>query len=373
MNLSTPLPPRADREGRKLPKKKIEQNCSANKRGIPKWLKITFISILFFFVAALFIIGYFAWYANYKLNDISTVANQEGGGTATVQNTLSPRKDPFSFILLGIDHRPKLPGRRTDVIMVGAVHPDTQEAVLVSLPRDTYFVMPGHHPDKLGHYYSKFSLLKKQGKLDSLSPEDEMKTMISKYMEIPINYAAIIGFKAFSDIVDAVDGIHVNVDQNMCYHDYGDGTHINLKKGPQTLDGKKALDFVRYRKSNCRPMTKAIIETKRNVRQAAVAKEIIGKVQSFGGLTKVMDIINAVANNIKIDMTPSQMYSLTAKYLHIKLANIHFISVDGEWRSPYIYPNKIKLEEGKQALKHILAGKSLFVIQHKTLQESRIK
>lgn len=359
MNSSTPLPPRTKQKRRKSPERKpSEGKSSTKKRGMPKWLKVTLITALIAAVVVIFIVGYFAWYANNKLNDISTVAKQ-GGGSSTVQDTLSPNKEPFSFILLGIDYRPELPGRRTDVVMVGAMHPETQEAVLVSLPRDTYFELPGYHPDKLNHYYPKFFTLKEQGKLDSATPEDEMKLMLGKYMGMPIDYAAVINFQGFSDVVDAVGGVNVNVDQNMCYNDNADGTHIKLKTGQQTLDGKNALDFVRYRKSNCRPMTKGTTDADRNVRQNAVLKEIVGNMQSLGGLTKVTGVIDAMADNFKIDMTPDQIRSSISTYLGINRDNIHYISVDGNWVSPYIYPDTMKLEEGKQAIKDVLAGKSL--------------
>lgn len=367
MNSSISLPSETNQEGQKSPKKKTaERKSSTKKRKIPRWLKMILVIALIAAVAVIFIVGYFAWYANYKLNDISIVAHQEGEGSATVQNTLSPKKEPFSFILLGIDYRSKLPGRRTDVVIVGAVHPDTQEAVLVSLPRDTYVDLPGYNPDKLNHYYPKFFSLKERGKLDSPIPEDEMKLMLGKYMGVSIDYAAIINFKGFSSIVDAVGGVQVNVAQNMCYHDKADGTHINLKKGLQTLGGEEALGFVRYRKSNCRPLTKETTDTERNQRQHAVLNAIIGNLGSFGGLVKVTDMINAVADNFKIDMTPAQIRSTISTYLNIPRANIRYISVGGTWKSPYIYPDKDKLEEGKQTIKDILAGKSLAVMSRKS-------
>ncbi|MBN3525939.1 LCP family protein [Paenibacillus apiarius] len=349
MNSSTPLPPRQKPQRRK---------ASDKKRGIPKWLKVTLISVLVVSIGILSYAGYLLFYANSKLEDISTVS-KEGEGSGTVQETLSPTKEPFSFILLGIDYRPELPGRRTDVVMVGAMHPETQEAVLVSLPRDTYFELTGYTPDKLNHYYPKFFTLKEQGKLDSASPEDEMKAMLGQYLDINIDYAAVIDFKGFVDVVDAVGGVDVNVDQNMCYRDRADGTNINLSAGLQTLDGKNTLDFVRYRKSNCRPMTKGTTDGDRNVRQNAVLQELVGKMQTLGGIAKITDIIDAMANNFKIDMTPSQIRNSLTTYIGINRNDIHYMPVDGDWKSPYIYVNQEQLEQGKQALKDVLAGRSL--------------
>ncbi|NGP62295.1 LCP family protein [Paenibacillus thiaminolyticus] len=350
MNSSTPLPPRKQQSVKAAPARK----------GMPKWLKAILIAIIILSLGVISYAGYILLYANKQLDNIST-AKAGGEGTSTVQATLTPKSEPFSFVLLGLDYRPELPGKRTDVIMVGAIHPDTQEAVLVSLPRDTYFNIPGYGPDKLNHFYPNFYVMKERGTLDSPTPEDEMRVMLGQYLGIDLDYTAVINFKGFVDLVDAVGGVDVNVDQDMCYVDKEDGTHINLSKGFQHLDGKNALDFVRYRKSNwrCSPQTPGTTDFDRNKRQNAVLKEIVNNMQSLGGLTKATDVIDALADNFTIDMLPSQIRSALTTYMMIDKDNIHYISVDGDWKSPYIYPFEDKLEEGKQALKDVLAGKSL--------------
>lgn len=141
MNSSTPLPPRKQQSVKAAPARK----------GMPKWLKAILIAIIILSLGVISYAGYILLYANKQLDNIST-AKAGGEGTSTVQATLTPKSEPFSFVLLGLDYRPELPGKRTDVIMVGAIHPDTQEAVLVSLPRDTYFNIPGYGPDKLNHF-----------------------------------------------------------------------------------------------------------------------------------------------------------------------------------------------------------------------------
>lgn len=349
MNSKTPLPPRHGQRNRKV----------QSKRKMATWLKVLLSALL---VIILVIIGFAAYlvaYGNDSLGRISSLPSKDAK-TGEVTPALKPNKEPFGFILLGLDYRPELPGKRTDVVMVGAIHPDTKEAVLVSLPRDTFFEIPGfYRADKLTHFYPKFIGMKERGELDSATPEDEMKVMLGKYMDIDIDHAAVINFQGFVDVVDALGGVEVNVDQDMCYRDTADGTNINLKAGHQELDGQKALDFVRYRKSNCSPMTKGTNETDRNIRQNAVLQELVGNMQSLGGITKVTKIVDAIADNFSMDMTPAQMRSSMMTYLDINRANIHFVSIDGEWRSPYVYVDETKLDEAKLMLQKVMNGESL--------------
>lgn len=353
MNHQANYPPRHARHTQSKRKTKPKK-----KKGMATWLKVLFTVILILLIGILAYAGYLIKYGNDSLGKISKVTQTIGGGN-TEKPTVTVKEEPFSFVLMGIDYRKELPGLRTDVVMVGAIHPDSQEAVLVSLPRDTYFQIPGYGPDKLNHFYPNFHTLMKNGKLDSASPEDEMKIMLGQYMGIDIDHAAVINFQGFVDVVDALGGVNVNVDQDMCYRDRADGTNINLKKGQQTLNGQQTLDFVRYRKSNCSPMTKGTTDFDRNVRQNAVLQELVGKMQSFGGITKVTSLIDAVADNFSVDMTPDQIRSVLTTYLMIDRDNIHYLSVDGNWVSPYIYVDENKLAEAKQMIQDVLDGKSL--------------
>ncbi|SMG13087.1 LCP family protein [Paenibacillus aquistagni] len=353
MNHQANYPPRHARHTQSKRKKK-------KKKGMATWLKVLFTVLILMLLAILVYAGYLIKYGNDSLGRISTVPNTAGGSSSnSSKEPVVVKEEPFSFILMGIDYRKELPGLRTDVVMVGAIHPDTQEAVLVSLPRDTYFQIPGYGPDKLNHFYPNFHSLQKKGVLDSATPEDEMKIMLGQYMGMDLDHAAVINFQGFVDAVDALGGVNVNVDQNMCYRDRADGTNINLKAGQQTLNGQETLDFVRYRKSNCSPMTKGTTDFDRNVRQNAVLQELIGKMQSFGGIAKVTDLIDAIADNFKVDMTPEQMRSVLTTYLMIDRSNIHYISVDGNWVSPYIYVDENKLAEAKQMIHDVLEGKSI--------------
>src|SRR5690606_37561279 len=101
----------------------------------------------------------------------------------------------------------------------------------------------------------------------------QLKEVYGKFLGIPIDYVLVVNFNTLEAIVDELGGIHVDVDQNMKYVDPTDGTNINLTAGPQTLSGKEALDFVRYRHSN-RGETPESSDFARNKRQQVVISAI---------------------------------------------------------------------------------------------------
>ena len=64
-----------------------------------------------------------------------------------------------------------------------------------------------------------------------------------------IDHYAEINFAGFANMVDAVGGVEIDVPKTM--HD--NATGVTIKAGKQTLDGAKALAFVRTRKSAATP------------------------------------------------------------------------------------------------------------------------
>lgn len=274
-------------------------------------------------------------------------------------NPVPPEKaatvKPITMLLLGSDHRPESGTNLTDVMMVVSMNPDTNSATLVSLPRDTSIQLEGYKSNqKLNAFYGAF---KRQEKESGITAEEQMKKMFSKYLDVEIDYVTVLDFQGFRDVVDALGGVSVDVQYNMCYRDSVDGTDINLKAGPQELNGKQALDYVRYRKSNCSPKTKESNDFDRNARQSEVLHSLIDRMKSFGGATKAFKVLDAVDDNMTTDIEKDQVKNMIKAYFDINKQDVKFMPVTGEWRSPFVYINSEELENAKQALKDELAGK----------------
>ncbi|ASA23577.1 LCP family protein [Paenibacillus donghaensis] len=281
------------------------------------------------------------------------VFNTDAGGSIDPAQSASVK--PLTILLLGTDNRPKHASNLTDVIMVASLNPDTKSATVVSLPRDTLVQLSGYKQTKINEVYTRF---KRNEAESGKRAEDQIKTMMGKYLGVEVDYVVLLDFQGFRDVVDKLGKVSVNISRDMCYTDSVDGTDINLTKGPAKLDGDSALDYVRYRKSNCKPKTAASDDFDRNKRQNEVLNALVDKLQSLGGVLKIGGVLDAVDDNMKTDIEGEQIKDLITTYMKISKSDIEFKPVTGTWHSPFVYINDKELEAAKQSLQDRIAGKS---------------
>ncbi|MFZ5966682.1 MAG: LCP family protein [Bacillota bacterium] len=143
----------------------------------------------------------------------------------------------INVALLGME------GPRTDTIVFASFDPESKKLDLISIPRDTYYYRKGHETaDK-----KKFNAIYGDDGVDGT-----LRAMSELLGGIPIEYYFKVTYTGVERIVDSLGGVKVNVPMNMAYDDpYAvPELHIHLNKGPQVLDGKKTMQFLRFRKNN---------------------------------------------------------------------------------------------------------------------------
>ncbi|MEH7252407.1 LCP family protein [Neobacillus niacini] len=204
------------------------------------------------------------------------------------------KKDPISILMVGIDEREGDNGR-TDSMLVLTVNPEMKTTKIVSIPRDTRTkLINNKNPkkttvDKINHAYAFGGI--------------EMSiASVENFLNIPIDYYVEINMEGFKDIVDAVDGIDVNNQ----YAFELDG--VTLKEGPQHLNGTKALAYARMRHEDPRG------DIGRGERQREVISKIIDKGKSLSTLTNYKDILDALENNIKTNLTLTEIIGMQSSY-----------------------------------------------------------
>ncbi|MVP02492.1 LCP family protein [Paenibacillus lutrae] len=315
------------------PKRKLRK-----KPKWPLWKKITVTSGI---LILMFIIG-IGTYVGFLYSKTDSLIKKVGT-TEVVPAAQSAKVKPLSILLMGVDSREETGTLNSDVIMAVTLNPETKSATVVSLPRDVEMKLKKNgESHKANYFYPHFTLTE---------PETAMKKtkeFFGGFFEVKFDYMATIDFDGFKQIVDELGGLTLNVDMDMRYVDNWDGTDINLKKGVQTLNGKQTLDFIRYRKSNRN--TAESTDIARNERQQQVLNEIVKELKSVGGVASIGGILDAVGNNMKTDIPSSQIYDLITKYITIDTQNIEFISLTGDWVSPYIVLVDEEVEKAKAAL-----------------------
>jgi LCP family protein required for cell wall assembly len=315
-----------------------------------RWGRLVFIILAIIIIALGSYVAYL-YFGSWKKN-LNKISKPEGDKPITLTKEERAQVKPISLVLLGLDTRSETGSMNTDVMMVASFNPITKTATVVSIPRDSDLNMEGYKTHKVNGYYAAFY---SNGRKDGLEGDaanqyarDETRQMLAKFFEIPIDYTAVIDFKGFVDVVDALGGVNVTVDKDMRYVDSVDNTNIDLSNGDQKLDGEQALGFVRYRKSNRGTAQSSDFE--RNQRQSQVLGAITDRLKSFSSVTKINKLLDAMGNNMRTDIPQAQIENLISTYFGINRSDIRFIPLEGEWRSPYVYLNEEKLVEAKKAL-----------------------
>ena len=138
-------------------------------------------------------------------------------------------KSNVYLLLAGTDQRAD-EASRSDTIMYAALRPVDRKIEMVSIPRDSLVEIPGVGEDKINASlaYGGVELLQET---------------VENLVDNPVDHTVLINFESFADIIDAMGGIRINVEEDMYLPEEG----IDLKAGEQKLNGHDALAFVRWR------------------------------------------------------------------------------------------------------------------------------
>ena len=206
----------------------------------------TFLKIVVSMVMAFVVLASGSCFAYYKATGkVPFSGSVTNAGEMSILDALMGKNIKLNIAVFGVD----ADGTRTDVAFVVHYDSEQESLQLISVPRDTYVNVCDEVEDLLGKRYgaTKFNAVHAYGGKDH-GPEAAILQM-EDLLGISIDHYVKVDFNAVVEIVDAVGGVEVDVPQDMYWDmsDTGDIT-INLKKGLQTLDGKKALQLVRFRR-----------------------------------------------------------------------------------------------------------------------------
>lgn len=140
---------------------------------------------------------------------------------------------PVFVLFLGSDAREGEPvdGTRSDSIQLVAINPAKHRATVLGFPRDSWVDIPGHGTDKINS-------------ANSYGGPELMVETVEGLTGIAIDYYALTSFRGFTEMVNGIGGLIVDVPFPMV----GGGADLP-NVGPQRLSGSQALSFARDRHS----------------------------------------------------------------------------------------------------------------------------
>ncbi len=221
-----------------MSKNKVNQRQKTNsknkkeKKKMKTWKKVLLVILLIILIAG----GVFAYRVHKNGGGLSGMLATVVGHDENTRKSLGE----FQVLLMGVSTDQEGVSL-TDTIMVASYNPNSQRAVLLSIPRDSFTgtnVKRAKASDKINAIYNL--------------TKDPMETVnaVNELTGLDLKYYAIVQTEALIELVDALGPIEYDVPIDMDYDDVTQDLHIHFEKGVQEIDGQEAEELLRFRKNN---------------------------------------------------------------------------------------------------------------------------
>ncbi|MFJ9032605.1 LCP family protein [Streptomyces sp. NPDC102274] len=225
--------------------------------------------------------------------------------------------------------------QRSDTTILLHLAADRKSATAMSIPRDLMVEIPScAKPDgtRSRAQFAQFNWAFEAG-----GAACTIRT-VEKLTDIRVDHHMVIDFSGFTDVVNAVDGVEVCVDEPV----KDVQARLELPAGRQTLDGEQALGFVRARHGIGDGS-----DTQRMDRQQRFLGALFKKVQSNGVLlnpARLYPVLDAATKSLTTDSglnSLSDLYELARSMRSVPMEKVQFLTVP---RQPYTQdPNRDEL------------------------------
>ncbi len=240
----------------------------------------------------------------------------------------------ITVLLIGLDHVPRTkldPAiiRRNDSTLVASTDFSSKQIRLASLPRDGWVQhwQAGKNMGyaKFGHSYSEGQQFNLRHKEDlGVGGVARVQETVEHLLDIEVNHYVVIEFEGFIKLIDAMGGLEIDVEKNMKWDDYAGDLHINLKKGLQHLDGKRVMQYARFRND-------AMSDKGRMIRQQKVIKLVLEKMATPQMLPKLPQIATLFAESVQTSLNPDQLLALAQHVDEYDTDEMESMSLPSYW------------------------------------------
>ena len=216
----------------------------------------------------------------------------------------------INVLIVGLEHV------RTDSIMVASFDRNTKEVNIYSIPRDTIY----------DRGYKNIT----RNRINAIYQDDGiigLKNAVEDLLDIPINRWVTLDYDAVVKTVDIIGGVEMDIPFHMKYTDMYDNPplKVDIPAGKRLLDGKTALQFLRFRKGD--PGYEGYVDGDigRTKAQQRFVKEVIRKVLSF----KLPTVINQVYPYVKTDFSTTELIALASESIGFTMDKLSTATLPG--------------------------------------------
>jgi LCP family protein required for cell wall assembly len=281
----------------------------------PGFLKVAGKFLFWLFVVVLMLVsglvgGFYLW-----AHESAAALRCQSLDCKRTQQRLDVIKDasqPAIALVIGYDHRAgdgKGIPSRSDTMMLLRADPTTKTISLLSFPRDLLvpiYCGKTSYPIAHDRINSAYAICGSTGSLET----------VRHLTGVPVNYLISVNFSGFVATVNKLGGVWMDVDRRYFNHNVGGSTNyadIDLQPGYQLVDGKHALQFVRFRHTDS--------DLYRLARQQEFVSAMRQQAARSLGPTSVVRIVNTIAHHHYVEIARGGSgINLSTVYSYAKFA-----------------------------------------------------
>ncbi|MBI2634638.1 LCP family protein [Candidatus Peregrinibacteria bacterium] len=211
-----------------------------------------------------------------------------------------------NFLILGTGDKTYDGGNLTDSIIVASLDDENKLITMTSIPRDLYVQDEKIGDSRINEVYfnAKTSLGSSNEGLNYLREKVEI------IMGIPIHYWLKVDFTGFKELVDAIGGIDISVEQAIYDPNYPqDNSYgyqtFSLPAGQRHMDGATALKYARSRST-----TSDFDRAKRQQQIIYAMKEKALQTETIIDTNRINSILQTLRENIETNITVKEILTL---------------------------------------------------------------
>lgn len=222
----------------------------------------------------------------------------------------------INILVMGLDYddteERRLP--RTDTMILFTINPADKSAGMLSIPRDLWVNIAN------GFGYAKINTAYFLGEANSMpggGPQMAVET-VEEFLGVPIDFYAQVDFDAFVKFIDLIQGVKIDVPEEITVDPIGPNNTTVIPAGVSTLNGELALAYARQRHGNS--------DFDRAARQQQVIMGVVQRILDFNMLPNLIGnapaIYASLSDGIKTNLSLEQVIQLAWLLPDMDLNNI---------------------------------------------------
>lgn len=249
---------------------------------------------------------------------ITMVLNAQSPIARSIQNG-----ERINGLLIGSDYEDY--ARHSDTMMCVSYDPQNRFLDVLSIPRDTMVSIPDRpNVRRVNEIFTyEFRHSGKNFTMASLALKSAVEVIVSSGSEkaFSMPYFFTIDYGGFRSLIDAMGGIYVRVTEPMHYDDSWGHLHIHFDTGTYHLNGKRALEYVRFRGKSA--------DQGRVRRQQIFVREVLKRLKSPIILWRLPAYSKALLSGFHTNLTAWDMAVLLLEGRRVNWKNIRLMSLPG--------------------------------------------